>query len=738
MSTTISSGGLGAVLSTLKHVSKQTGIIRGSRALVVMNNMKGFDCPGCAWPEPSSRSSLEFCENGAKALMSATTKRVIDENFLANNSIDALNTLSDHALEEQGRLITPMIKRPNAKHFETISYEEAFELAARHFTKLKNPHEAIFYTSGRATNETAFLYQLFARLLGTNNLCDCSNLCHESSGVALKKTIGCGKGTVQISDFLEAQVIFLIGHNPSTNHPRMLSTLQEAKERGALIVVINPMLEPGLKHFRHPQKLKDWIGKPFELATHYFQVKVGQDTALFYTILQRLLNDKAALDHSFITSHTAGFLELRNALNDQWPSENTSGLRPEEISLLYKLITKHERIIYAWGMGITQTTDAVATIEAIASIALSRGHIGKPGAGLCPVRGHSNVQGNRTVGIIHNPNDAFSERLGQRFLFEAPTSAGLDVVDSIKAMSSGAVKIFVALGGNFLSASPDYDATREALNRCDLRISLSTKLNRTHLLKEQSSLILPCLTRVEKDYQNGVEQIASVENSMSIVHKSRGHFAPIRAGIMSEPAIIASLAAKVLPNSAFCWQTLGSRYELIREHIGAVIPELAGYNERLNQAGGFLLPNDAHSRIFNTPSKKAQFMQFRPPSEIKGNYDLMLTTIRSHDQFNTAIYGLDDRYRGISGQRDIVFINAADIKRLNLKHNMRVDLVSFFDGQERRLKNIQIKAHDIKEGSAACYFPEANVLIPLSSVAHESNTPTSKQVPICVATLPMT
>ncbi|HXW60807.1 MAG TPA: FdhF/YdeP family oxidoreductase, partial [Myxococcota bacterium] len=649
------------------------------------------------------------------------------------NSLSTLNALSDHQLEEMGRLVVPAIKKPGATHYQAISYSEAFDIAAAHFRALKDPNEAIFYTSGRASNEAAFLYQLFARVLGTNNLCDCSNLCHESSGVALDKCLGTGKGTVQIEDFLASEVIFLIGHNPSTNHPRMLSTLREAKKKGAKIVVINPMIEPGLMRFRHPQMVNDLLLKPVSLASDYTQIKVGGDAALFYLLLQQLINDESALDRHFIASHTSGFNELKEELETYKKEElyQDCGIELSELERLYNLIKNHKRVIYAWGMGITQSTHAVSTIEAIISIALLRGHIGSVGAGLCPVRGHSNVQGNRTVGINHLPSAAFSDRLSARFNFKTPHHHGLDVVDSIKAMLKGDIKIFMALGGNFLSASPDFFATSEALNRTKLRINLSTKLNRTHLLSEHTSLILPCLTRVEKDIRQGKEQIASVENSMSIVHASKGTLKPLRPGILGEPAIIAGIAQRSLPpHEEISWEALSNNYEQIREHIGAVVPELERYNERLKKPGGFILPNTASSRIFNTKDQRAHFMRPRPLNINATNYDLMLTTIRSHDQFNTAIYGLDDRYRGIKGQRDVVFINDKDLKRLHLKPDMRVDLISNLDGQERIARSFQIKAHAIKEGSAACYFPEANVLIALSSVAHESNTPTSKQVPI--------
>lgn len=728
-----SSGGIPAVLSTLKHASKQTGFIRAAKALSSMNSVSGFDCPGCAWPEPEHRARFEFCENGAKALMSATTTRVVDKKFWESHAIADLKKLPEHELEALGRLVTPALRLPHSKHFEAISYQKAGDILAEHFKKLDDANQAVFYTSGRASNEAAFLFQLMARRLGTNNLCDCSNLCHESSGVALKKTIGTGKGTVQISDFIEAQVIFLIGHNPSTNHPRMLSTLREARLKGAKIVVINPLLEPGLLSFRHPQELGDIIGPAKDLASHYFQLNVGGDLALFYALLQNLV-DKQCLDHEFISQYTSGFDELESSLKiiDQELLLKQAGLSRKELLTLTKLIAEHDRIIYAWGMGITQTTYGVATIEAITSLSLLRGHLGKEGAGLCPVRGHSNVQGNRTVGINHAPSAAFLIKLKDRFGFMPPTTPGLDVVDSLKAMIAGHVKVFLALGGNFLSASPDLLASEQALAQCDLKMSFATKLNKTHLADGGISIVLPVLTRVEQDVQAQKEQVSSVENSMSIVHASRGHFKPIRPELYSEAALICELAHKSLPALAgLDWLKLKDSYELIRDHIGACVEELADYNNKLSRPGGFLIENPVRKRIFMTHNRRANFTKVQAlPAPIEG--DLVLTTIRSHDQFNTAIYGLNDRYRGITGQRDIVFMNDFDIKRLKLKANMRVDLISRFNHIERIAPNFQIKAFNIKQGSAAAYFPEANVLIALDSVAHESNTPTSKLIPIWI------
>jgi molybdopterin-dependent oxidoreductase alpha subunit len=740
MSTHTSSGGLSAIFSTLKHAAKQTGLVRATHALARMNNAQGFDCPGCAWPEPEHRARFEFCENGAKVLMSATTTKIIDETFWQQNTIAELNNLTEYQLEHAGRLVTPVMRQPGKNNFTKISYEQAIKIIAGTLKNLDDPNQAVFYTSGRASNEAAFLFQLLARQLGTNNLCDCSNLCHESSGIALKNTLGTGKGTVQLSDFLAAQVIFLIGHNPSTNHPRMLSTLKEARRKGAHIVVVNPIVEPGLLRFRHPQSIGDMLGSAKEIANYYFQVKIGGDRDLFYLLLYKLAFDtsyKNYINTNFIQTHTSNFDKFIQELKllDTSKLLDSCGLTREEVTQLSDLIAHHDRVIYAWGMGITQTTYGVATIEAIANLAMMRGHLGKPGAGVCPVRGHSNVQGNRTVGITHAPAADFINKLKARFALKMPQGPGLDVVDSIAAMRAKKIKFFMALGGNFLSASPDTPVVKRALENCDLKVYLSTKLNKTHLVDSGTSIILPCLTRVEKDIQNNLEQILSVENSMSIVHASRGNFTPLRPDIWSEPKIIAQLAHECFnSNKILNWLELSTNYNLIRDHIAFCIEDLADYNNKLKSPLGFMIENPVRKHLWKTASKKAQFscVTGHERTAHTYDYDLLLTTIRSHDQFNTAIFGLNDRYRGITNQRDVIFMNKLDIKRLNLENNMRVDISSRFNNIERSVKNFQIKVFNIKEGCAAAYFPEANNLIALESVALHSNTPTSKYIAVFI------
>lgn len=735
----ISSGGMNAILSTMKHASDKTGLLRSAQALLKMNTREGFDCPGCAWPEPKDRSRFEFCENGAKTLMNATTIRRADGKFFQAHSIEELKSWSNYALSNCGRIVEPVMRNRGDTHFKPITYEHAFQIAGQALSALRDPNRAVFYTSGRASNEAAFLYQLFARRLGTNNLCDCSNLCHESSGVALKRTIGVGKGTVQLEDFLEAEAIFLIGHNPSTNHPRMLSTLRDARAKGARIVVINPMIEPGLKKFRHPQKVGDMLGTAKEIATHYYQVAVGGDHALFHALAHVLLFGKnfghLALNQGFINDHTMGFNEFSMALKALHLKQlvANSGLNLEEVMSIAEIIKNCDRVIYAWGMGITQTTYAVNTIEAIVNLALLRGHIGKAGAGLCPVRGHSNVQGNRTVGITDNPAPQFLNRLGRIFEFEPPAGRGYDVVQSIHAMRQNQVDVFMALGGNFLSAGPDTDETSLALKKCKTAINISTSFNRTHLDAGQTALIIPCLTRVEKDVQKGQEQIISVENSMSIVHSSRGNFLPPKEDIVSEVSIIAQIAKLTFGSSCqIDWQALNDNYSLIRDAIGECVDDLADYNQRLTGRNGFLLKNPASQCQFLTETGKAQFSPMIEGHRSTHDYDVLLTTVRSHDQFNTEIYGLDDRYRGVKGERRVVFMNHLDLARLKIEDGDHVDLISRYEHKERVAPNFLVRAYDIKPGCAATYFPEANVLVPLESVALESNTPTSKRVPILV------
>lgn len=735
----ISSGGMNAILSTMKHANDKTGLLRSAKALMAMNAHGGFDCPGCAWPEPKDRSRFEFCENGAKALMNATTTKMADAEFFKRHSIEELRGWSDYQLSNCGRLTDAVVRKKGATHFTTVSNEEAYDMVADALTACAHPDRAVFYTSGRASNEAAFLYQLMARKLGTNNLCDCSNLCHESSGVALKRSIGIGKGTVQIDDFLEAELIFLIGHNPATNHPRMLSTLRDAREKGAKIVVINPLIEPGLKKFRHPQKINDMVGAAKEIATHYFQVNVGGDHALFNAIIHTLLTDDKigveAINHDFINEHTHGyqdFVRSVKALNFSKLVEQ-SGLHHKEIKIIAELIAHHDRAIYAWGMGITQTRYGVNTIESITNIALLRGHIGKIGAGLCPVRGHSNVQGNRTVGISEKPSAEFLRNLERVFKFTPPSAHGVDVVESIHAMRDGKVDVFMALGGNFLSAGPDTVECTKAMKQCKLAVSISTSLNRTHLEAGVTSLIIPSLTRVERDVQKGREQVVSVENSMSIVHSSRGNFVPIKDGVPSDITIIAQIAKRCLPASPHIdWQRFNDDYDAIRDVMADCFADFANYNERLRGKNGFLLRNPASHSQFLTASGKAQFALALNADVVDDDHDLVLTSIRSHDQFNTAIYGLDDRYRGVKGERRVVFMHQTDMLRLHIVEGEAIDLISRHEGKERIAPKFFARAYDIKEGCAAVYFPEGNVLVPLESTALESNTPTSKLVPIWV------
>ncbi len=728
MAQKIYSGGLKAVMSTLKH-ARQNGIVRGFSALASMNQKKGFDCPGCAWPEPEHRSRFEYCENGAKTLLSALQKQKLDAPFFRKNSLEDLQNLSDFELEQLGRLTSPAVKKRGASHFTPISYEEALSTAA---SALKNTraNRAAFYTSGRTSNEAAFLYQLFARSLGTNNLPDCSNLCHESSGVALNQAIGIGKGTVQLEDFLQAEVILLIGHNPATNHPRMLSTLKDAHKNGAKIVVINPIIEPGLKHFRHPQHIGDMLFSAQKLATHYFQIRLSQDVFLFYALAKMLL-ERDHIDSEFIHNNCHGFDEFKQSLNrfSLEDLEHKTGLRANEIAELAELLAK-DRVIYAWGMGLTQNRHAVYALNALTNVALMRGHVGKPGAGLCPVRGHSNVQGNRTVGITEKPKKEFLRKLSETFDFVPPQDHGFDVVETIHAMTNGDLDFFMALGGNFLQASPDTTHTKAAMEQVDTCVFVATKLNRGHLIDAGQVILLPCLSRVEKDMTMGLEQTVSVENSMGIVHSSRGNFAPADSALMSEVAIIAELAQKTLGDFPLVWHDIAKDYARIRDLMEKCVHGFSPYNERLKNPHGFLLENAARNRVFRTKNHKANFFPARHDLVDLSNHSLLLTTIRSHDQFNTSIYGLEDRYRGVFGERNVIFMNADDAKARSLKHDDQVDITSVWQGERRSIFGFKVKIHEIKQGAVAAYFPEANPLIPLGAVAFLSNTPSSKEVPV--------
>lgn len=734
-------GGLPAIVSAVKSIGKEMGIARGTRTLLKINQPGGVDCPGCAWPEPDiERSHFEFCENGAKHVAEeATTKRVTPE-FFARYSVADLSSQSDQWLGAQGRITHPMLLRRTASHYEPITWDDAFALIAGELISLNYPDQAIFYTSGRASNEAAFLYQLFVRQFGTNNLPDCSNMCHESSGAALGETIGIGKGTVLLDDFDEAQAIFVIGQNPGTNHPRMLTSLRRAKRNGCKLIHINPLPEAGMTRFKHPQDVLGMLGGGTALADLFLQVRINGDVALLKGISKAVVAEEKlrpgeVLDKSFIETYTSGFDEFVASLeNTSWTDiVDQSGVSQSEIEAAAQVFIESERTIFCWAMGLTQHRNAVSNIQEIVNLMLLRGQIGKPGAGLCPVRGHSNVQGDRTMGIWERPTSIFLDRLGAEFNFEPPRNHGYDTVRAIEAMHSGSGKVFFALGGNFLSATPDTEFTAAALRRCRLTAHVSTKLNRAHLITGDQALILPCLGRTEIDMQGGVPQFVTTENSMGVVQMSRGSLEPGSSHLLSEPQIVARLARATLGSrSTVDWELLANDYDLIRKHIERVVGGFDDYNARVRQPGGFVLPNPARNRVFNTETGKANFTVHAIPSlELQSDQFLMMT-IRSHDQFNTSVYSGNDRYRGISNGRRVVFLNEADIREHGLRKGQKVDLVSHFEGEERIACGFIVVPYEIPRRCAATYFPEANVLVPIRSVAEKSNTPASKSVVISI------
>ena len=734
-------GGIPAIKATVKMLSSEMGLVRGVRTLLKVNQPGGVDCPGCAWPEPDrERSHFEFCENGAKHIADeATTKRVTPE-FFQQWSVADLAQQSDQWLGAQGRITHPMLLRRSATHYEPVSWDDAFELIAGELNSLNYPDQAIFYTSGRTSNEAAFLYQLFVRQFGTNNLPDCSNMCHESSGSALMETIGVGKGTVTLEDFDQAQAIFVIGQNPGTNHPRMLSALERAKLKGCKLVHINPLPEVGMVRFKHPQHVLGMVGGGVELTDLFLQVRINGDVALLQGISKAVLAHEARrpgeiLARDFIGQHTSGFDAFVESIRAvSWDDiVEQSGVSKEKLEEAAHIFIESERTIFCWAMGLTQHRNAVANIQEIVNLMLLRGQIGKPGAGLCPVRGHSNVQGDRTVGIWERPSASFLDKLGAEFDFEPPRNHGFDTVRAIQAMHDGQGKVFFALGGNFLSATPDTDFTAEALRRCRLTAHVSTKLNRSHLITGERALILPCLGRTEIDVQATGPQFVTTENSMAVVQISRGALEPASPELLSEPQIVARLARATFQHrTTVDWEDLASNYDKIRDAIERVVPGFDDYNTRVRRPGGFYLPNAARNRVFNTSNGKAQFTVHELPQHDLAPDQFLMMTIRSHDQFNTSVYTLNDRYRGIRDNRYVVFLNQDDIAAAGLHARQVVDLISHFEGEERVARGFVVVPYDIPRRCAATYFPEANVLVPVRSVAEKSNTPASKSVVISI------
>ncbi len=747
-------GGLGALWATARHLRRDTGLVRGGKALLAMNQSSGFDCPGCAWPEPPSkgRARFEFCENGAKALAEeATVARATPELFGAA-TVDELRLLSDFELGQLGRITHPMVLE--GRTYRETTWDAAFRMIADEL-RAAGPDRSMFYTSGRTSNEAAFLYQLVGRMFGTNNFPDCSNMCHDSSGVALSEVVGIGKGTVSLSDFEHADLIFVVGQNPGTNHPRMLTTLREAAVRGATIVAINPLREVGLTRFSHPQKPLDLLGG-VALAKHFVQVPIGGDQALFLGISKAVLEAELAtskrggdetsastvtelggvLDALFIGDHTDGFVPWRaHVLAMSWATiVARAGVDETQIRMLAELYMNAKSVIACWAMGLTQHKHAVVTIQEIVNLMLLRGNVGRPGAGLCPVRGHSNVQGDRTMGIYHLPRPAFLDALGQVFGFEPPRSPGVDTVRAIHALEDGLLRVFVALGGNFVSAVPDTERAMRALERTALTVSISTKVNRTHLYPGAKALILPCLGRSEIDVQESGPQFVTVEDSMSMVHRSQGVLPPASEQLKSEVAIVCGLGEALVGHANVPWRELAGDYNEIRDLIAMVVPGFEQFNERVAAADGFQLPNPGRDRSFSTIGGRAKFTIATPPDLSLPAGRLRMMTIRSHDQYNTTIYGLDDRYRGIRGERRIVLMNTADMTERHLIERQVVDLISEWSDGERVAEAFIVVPYDLPRGNCATYFPEANGLVPLDSTADRSGTPTSKNVIVRIRT----
>ncbi len=721
-------GGVPAILTTTRYVLRESGIRRGVKVLKAVNQTSGFDCPSCAWPEPHDRGRIEFCENGARAVADeATTKRVGPE-FYRAHSIPELLERPDQWLNAQGRLTHPMVRREGSDRYEPVTWDETFAILGEELRALDHPDQAAFYTSGRTSNEAAFLYQLFVRMFGTNNLPDCSNMCHESSGRGLAAAIGTGKGTVRLDDFAQADAIFLVGQNPGTNHPRMLSTLREAKLRGATIVAVNPLREAGLLRFAHPQKLGDLLGG-VPLADLFLQVRVGGDIPLFKALM-KLIIEAGAMDGAFIAERTDGFeaLVADLALHDLGALVAAAGVSEADVRAAAAIAIRSRATICCWAMGITQHRHAVDNVKEIANFLLLRGMLGRPGAGACPVRGHSNVQGDRTMGVWERP-PAWSARLGARFGFTPPPHEGLDVVGAIEAMHAGRLRVFFGLGGNFLSATPDTEVTAAGLRRCRLTAHVSTKLNRSHLVTGQRALILPCFGRTEIDPAGFV----TVEDSMSCVHRSQGVLPPASESLLSEPAIVARLARATLgASSPVDWEGLAASYDRVREVIAEVVPGFADFNARVRDDDGFTLPNTARSLDFEAIGGRAHFTVVAVPELALADGQLLLTTVRSHDQFNTTVYDVNDRYRGIHGHRRVVLLHADDIAERGLAAGDLVTLISHFRGETRRAPGWTVVAYDLPRRIAAAYFPEANVLVPVGHHADGSRTPASKSIVITI------
>ena len=734
--------GYKAIKSAITHIKEEVGLVKGIGLLAKLNQKNGFDCPGCAWPDPDEKRAFlaEYCENGAKAVAEEATKNRVSPLFFATHSISKLSELSDYEIGKKGRITHPVVVYEGRDYYEEISWEDAFNMIGKELKSLPSPDEAIFYTSGRTSNEAAFLYQLFVRKFGTNNLPDCSNMCHESSGAALTETLGIGKGSVTLDDFNHAELVIVMGQNPGTNHPRMLSALGETKKRGGKIITINPLPEVGLMRYNDPQNPIKWIGKGQKLTDVFLQVKINGDVALLKIILKLLWQKEqetpgAIFDHEFIKTNTTGYEDFITDV-ETYSIEKLipqTGIDFKIIEEAATLIAQKKKIIICWAMGLTQHKNSVDNIRELVNLLLLKGSIGKQGAGTCPVRGHSNVQGDRTMGIWEKPKEAFLDNLEKEFNFKARRKHGYDVVDAIEAMHQKKARVFIGMGGNFLSATPDTEYTAKALQNCDLTVHVSTKLNRSHLIHGKKALILPCLGRSEKDVQEKGIQFVSVENSMGVVHASSGHLVPLSASLLSEPAIVARMAKASLSDTTLNWAELIKDYDGIRDKIEATIPGFKNYNNRVREKGGFYLPNTARNKDFSpTLTGKANFTINAVSDIVLQKNQLIMMTIRTHDQYNTTIYGLDDRYRGVINERRVIFMNPTDMKEQGLEKLDTVDLISHFNQEQRIAKSFLVIPYSIPKQCSATYFPEANVLVPLQSKARISNTPTSKTIIITV------
>ena len=733
--------GLPGVKAAMSHGFKEMGIVRSFRALMRMNQNEGFECPSCAWPDPDEPSKIgEFCENGAKALADESTSSHIGQDFFKQYSVEELSQRTDFELNKFGRIIEPMVLRQGKVHYEPIAWHDAYELISSELRQLATPDEAIFYTSGRSSNEAAFLYGMFARAFGTNNMPDCSNMCHESSGVALSQTLGIGKGSVKLEDIHGAEVVIVAGQNPGTNHPRMLSALEKCKENGGKIISINPLEESGLINFKNPQSIKGMMGYGEDLTDIHLQVKINQDIPLVKSIIKKLADlDRSnglVFDHEFIETYVSGYDSLMEDIQkyDLQNLMELSGIQEEKIDKAVQLLASKSKIVICWAMGLTQHKNGVATIQEFVNLLLLKGAVGKPNAGTCPVRGHSNVQGDRSVGIMHYVNKDLNIRIEEHLGFVPPNKEGYDTVGAMKAMHDGHGKVFVSLGGNFLMAASDTEYTAEALQRCELTVQISTKLNRSHLVTGKTALILPTFGRSEKDMKNGTQRYITIENSMGRVRQSRGLLKPASESIKSEPDIIAELADTYFKGDhAMDWKALGEDYDLIREYMDKVIKGFE--NTKVNSKGsGYYLPNNVRERDFSKlPNGKAQLTLNKLPDHSLVKNEFLLMTIRSHDQFNTTIYGLDDRYRGIFNERRVLFMNKEDMKTQNLQKMDVVDITSFYDGAKRTAHKFLVIPYNIPQGNLGAYFPETNVLVPYDQYADKSKTPISKSIKVSLA-----